>query len=320
MNVLPPARPHPEAGESLLRRLWIYQSERFPLGKTALLLVVFSAASISVSAHLAGRPVPGVWTFATAWLVSVIFFFQLRACDEYKDLEDDRLYRPERPIPSGLVNLRLILTMAAIGALVAIALTASLSTALLVPLIIVWAWLGLMTAEFFAPEWLKARPFLYLVSHMAIMPLIDVYVTGAEWLPHGTTPPQGLWLFLSLSFVNGCVLEIGRKVWAPESERTGVETYSGLLGPARATWTWAGCCLLAWCLLAGVGLAVDAPFAVAGPGLLALAVVAITATRFARAPTVAGQKRIDMLAGLWVFVCYVLAGFAPYLASWFRAS
>ena len=32
-----------------------------------------------------------------------------------------------------------------------------------------------MTAEFFVPEWLKARPFLYLVSHMAIMPFIDLY-------------------------------------------------------------------------------------------------------------------------------------------------
>ena len=34
----------------VLRRLWIYQRERFPLSRTALLLAVFSAASINVSA------------------------------------------------------------------------------------------------------------------------------------------------------------------------------------------------------------------------------------------------------------------------------
>jgi UbiA prenyltransferase family len=316
MNVAPPAARHPEAAASLGRRLWIYQAERFPLGKTVLLLLVFSASSIGVSAHLAGRPLPGIWTFAVAWAASIVFFLQLRACDEYKDFEDDRLYRPERPIPSGLVSLRLIATLAVAAGIVAVALTASISIALLLPLFAVWAWLGLMTAEFFVPEWLKARPFLYLVSHMAIMPLIDVFVTATEWLPNAGQPPQRLWLFLALSFVNGCVLEIGRKVWAPESERTGVETYSGLLGSARAAWAWAGCCLLAWFLLLGVGFAVGTPYAVALPGLIALAVVVAAAARFAGQPTLSGQKRIDLLAGLWVFVCYVLAGFAPYVASW----
>lgn len=308
---------HPAAGEGILRRLWIYQAERFPLGKTALLLAMFSAASISVSAHLAGRELPSAWTFVSTWLVAIIILFQIRACDEYKDLGDDRRFRPERPIPSGLVSLRLILLLALGAGVVAAILAASILPSLLVPLLLVWVWLGLMTVEFFAPEWLKARPFLYLVSHMAIMALIDLYVTAAEWLPHGVWPPQGLWLFLCLSFVNGCVLEIGRKTWAPESERTGVETYSALLGPTRSAFVWAGCCALAWCLLVGVGIAVGAPLVIAVPGLLALLIVAAAAFGFARSPTLAGQKRIDLLAGLWVFVCYALAGFAPYLAQRF---
>ena len=223
---------HPEAGAGLLRRLWLYQAERFPLGKTALLLAAFSAASISVSAHLAGRPLPHWGTFVAAWLVAIVFLFQLRACDELKDLGDDRLYRPERPIPSGLVSLRLILSLALLAGLLAVGLTLSVTPLLLVPLALVWLWLGLMTAEFFAPAWLKARPFVYLVSHMAIMAFIDLYLTGAEWVPHGPLPPSGMWVFLALSLVNGCVLEIGRKTWAPASERPGVETYSALIGPA----------------------------------------------------------------------------------------
>ncbi len=31
---------------------------------------------------------------------------------------------------------------------------------------------------------------------------------------------------------------------------------------------------------------------------------------FMRQPDVAGQKRIDLAAGLWVFACYVMVGLA----------
>lgn len=310
---------HPQPTASLLKRLHLYQAERFPLVKTSVLLAVFSSASISVSAQLAARPLPSPAIFATIWLVTMIFFFQMRACDEWKDLEDDRRFRPERPIPSGLVSLRLILAMAGFCCLFALGLTASVDRDLLVPLAIVWLWLGLMTFEFFVPDWLKQRPFLYLVSHMAIMPLIDLFVTAAEWLPKALGPPAGLWLFLLLSFTNGCVLEIGRKVWAPENERRGVETYSGLLGPRRAAQLWFLLCILAWILLVAVGYHVGAPLAIAMPGLLALAATGMIAHAFAKKPTPAGQKRIDTAAGLWVFACYCLAGFAPLITGWISA-
>ncbi len=305
---------HPQAGESLLRRLWLYQSERFPLGKTAILLAVFSAASISVSAHLAERALPSLWAFVGVWLVVIVIFFQMRAADEYKDLEDDTRYRPERPIPGGLVSLRLILGLGGAGVLVALGLAASVNLLLIAFLLMVWLWLGLMTAEFFVPAWLKARPALYLVSHMVIMPLVTLFITAAEWLPSGSLPP-GLWLFLALSFVNGCVLEVGRKVWAPASEREGVETYSSLLGPARAAIYWAAASAVAWLLLLGLGLALRVPLLVGVPSFIALVVVVGAAARFAITPTPKGQKLIDNLSGLWVLVCYALVGLMPFFAG-----
>ena len=62
-----------ETSSSLARRLWTYQAERFPLGKTALLVAVFSAAGISASAHFAGRPLPGWPAFALAFAVLAAF-------------------------------------------------------------------------------------------------------------------------------------------------------------------------------------------------------------------------------------------------------
>ena len=300
---------------NLLRRLWTYQAERFPLGKTALLLLVFSSASLSLSAHLAGRPLPSPWTFVAMWLAVVLVFFQMRAADEYKDFEDDARYRPERAIPRGLVSLRLILRLAAGTVPLIAALTVSVTPLLLLPLGLLWGWLGLMTLEFFAPRWLKARPFLYLISHMAIMAFIDFYVTAAEWLPHDSLPPPGIWVFVVLSCVNGCVLEFGRKIWAPQNERDGVETYSALLGPQRAVRVWLAICGFAWVLLSIVGYMAGALVVALLLGLVALVAMIAVCVNFLRNPTPKEQRRLDTAAGLWVFACYAIAGFSPFLGQ-----
>ena len=237
-----------------LSALWTYQKERFPLAKTGPLLAVFSAASICVSAELSDRPLPGWGAFAAGFAVAMLIFFQMRVCDEYKDLEDDRRYRPDRPIPRGLVSLRLIIGLGLASLPLAVLVVWLWHPPLLWLLALVWLWLAAMTAEFGAPAWLKARPVLYLLSHMMIMPLIDLLLTGMEWMP-ASSVSDGLILFLALSFVNGCVLEIGRKLWAPENEIDGVDTYSRLWGPRRAAAIWAGLVALSFVLLLGGGYA-----------------------------------------------------------------
>lgn len=296
--------------------LWTYQKERFPLAKTVPLLAVFSAASISVSAELAGRPLPGWGAFAAGFAVAMLLFFQMRVCDEYKDLEDDKRYRPDRPIPRGLISLRAVLTLG----LVSLPVTAFAAWAWYPPLLwllgVVWLWLLAMTAEFGAPRWLKARPVLYLASHMAIMPLIDLLLTAMEWLPAGT-PAFWLWLFLALSFVNGCVLEIGRKLWAPQNEIDGVDTYSGLWGPRKAALIWAACVVVSWGLLVGVGAATGVVWVAVSLGGAGAFLCLRAAAAYAAAPTIAAQKRLDTVAGLWIFACYALAGFAPLIVRMF---
>lgn len=295
----------------LAARLWIYQAERFPLGKTALLCAAFSAASVSVSAHLAGRAVPGPGVYLAAFIVTLAFFFQLRVLDEIKDAEDDARFRPERPIPRGLVRLSTIVRLGIASAALAAGSAWLIAPGQLLTLALAWGWMMLMTAEFFAPTWLKARPFAYLVSHMMVMPLIDLVVTGFEWMPHGA-PPPALWLFLLLSFANGCVLEIGRKLWAPEQERPGVETYSGLIGTRSGSVLWFGCVGAALVLLTGVGMATRAPLATCAIGIAAAAFVVRAGLRYRERPTPETAAGVESAAGLWVFACYAAAGFAPF--------
>ena len=110
----------------------------------------------------------------------------------------------------------------------------------LVPILIgVWAYIGLMTKEFFVKDWLIRKPSVYLLSHMLVMPLIAFYVSTFDWLCDWCEIPAGLGWLLLLSFCCGLVLELGRKIKVPASERTGVETYSGLWGSDIAVILWA---------------------------------------------------------------------------------
>lgn len=295
---------------TLAQRLWIYQTERFPLVKTVPLLACFSAASITLSAVLSDRPLPGISAYIIGFLLVFILFFQLRVADEVKDGEDDAKYRPERPIPRGLVTLRLIVSLGIMTIPVGIILALLHGAGLIWLLLLTWAWLTAMTFEFGVPAWLKARPVFYLLSHMAIMPLIDLMLTGIEWLPYGSAAPA-LWLFIALSFSNGCVLEIGRKLWAPESERVGVDTYSGLWGPKRAAHIWLVFVGISAALLVGVGMATGFTFAFGIVSIGGLMVCTYAARRYATAPTAKAEKQMDTLAGLWVFGCYATAGFLP---------
>jgi len=300
--------------DGLAARLWTYQKERFPLAKTVPLLLAFSASSVTASAHLAGRGMPGMAAYAVAFLLVLGFFWQMRVADEHKDAETDRLYRPERPIPRGLVSFLEIGALAVVSVGVSVTVAVAFHPMLVVLVMAAWFWLAMMTAEFFAPKVLHASPVLYLASHMLIMPLIDLVLTACEWLPAGSMPP-GMWTFLLMSLANGCVIEFGRKVWAPANERPGVETYSGAWGIPRACEAVYGAWLLAYAALVAYGayFGMAAWFSAAGTAAGLPLLLAVHS--FETAPTPERQKRIETLSGVWVLACYALAGLLPFLGG-----
>ena len=301
---------------TILARLWIYQSERFPLKKTGPLLGVYSAASICVSAQLADRPLPGWPAFAVGFVLAMALFFQMRVCDEFKDAEDDRRYRPERPVPRGLVSLTEVLMIGILTLPLAAVSAWMWHPPVLWYLILVWVWLAAMTTEFGAPVWLKARPGLYLVSHMAIMPLINLLLTCIEWLPADRIPSK-LWVFLVLSFVNGCILEIGRKLWSPETEIAGVDTYSRLWGYRAAALVWLWCVLVSLMFMVTIGFATGVGWVTIVAGGAAIVPCGLALRTYMAAPTAKAQDRMDRVSGLWVFYCYFVVGFLPFLSGGF---
>ncbi|MEM6328466.1 MAG: UbiA family prenyltransferase, partial [Bacteroidota bacterium] len=219
---------------SLPSRLWVYQRERFPLAAHGVLSVVFAVGVACAGAALAGEA-PRLGDLVGASVLVLGLFAQLRVADEWKDHETDRKYRPERPVPRGLVTLT-ELTGVAVGiAVVQMTVAFALGWTVVVALALAWLWGSAMTAEFGVGEWLRTRPLVTMVSHGLIVPLIALAALACAvdaW------PPGAGWILAASTFA-GNVIEIGRKVRAPEDEREGVETYSAAWGPRRAGVAWA---------------------------------------------------------------------------------
>ena len=296
-------------------RFWIYQKERFPLQQYLPLVAAFTFSASGYSALSGGRTdLVGAWVMAVGIATSFGLFFLLRLFDEFKDAEDDAKYRPYRAVPRGLVTfgeLR-VLILGIIASV--IAANACVASWLLAPLALSLVYLLLMWREFFVPAWLRRHPVVYMLSHMMVMPLIDFYTSGLDWIVGGFSLPTGMFLFLALTFTNGCIIEIGRKIRSPEDEEPGVETYSALWGGVRAAVIWLILLTLTWMLALGCCYA---------RGFLAKGAVWLTPVFLgAAAPAVAflfGRKTghgIETASGVWTVAMYIFVGAVPHLFGW----
>jgi 4-hydroxybenzoate polyprenyltransferase len=300
----------------MANRWWIYQRERFPILAHAPVIAAFSLSAVCYSALLRGaHHIPGWKPCLVAFASSFLFFLQLRLADEFKDFEEDSRYRPYRAVPRGLVSLRDLAKVWVGCIVIQFALALWLAPRLIVLLLLTWTYLALMSKEFFARRWLKARPITYMVTHMAIMPLVDLYTTSCDWVPMGAArPPHGLLWFLLVSFFNGMVVEIGRKIRSPQDEEEGVETYSFLWGLRTAVVAWLAmmACTAGCAYVAALRIEFARPVFVL---LLILFCVAVGAgLYFLRGAVPKRGKLIETMAGVWSLLMYLSLGFVPMIS------
>jgi hypothetical protein len=258
---------------------------------------------------------PRLSSVLVAFVTSLIFFLQLRIADEFKDFVEDSKFRPYRPVPRGLVTLGELRAVFVAGAVIQLALALGFWPPLAILLFAVWLYLALMTKEFLVRDWLKARPLTYLWTHMLVIPLADFYATACDWMPARSPPPRGLLWFIIISFFNGVVLELGRKIRAPADEETGVETYTFLWGRPVAVSGWLGALLVsafcAWQAAAQIDFV--------GPVLVVAGVMLTVATALGVAflirPVGRRAKAFELISGLWTICMYLSLGASPLLAK-----
>lgn len=301
----------PFTGWNMRGKWWIYLQERFPLFAHGPLIMAFSLSAMSYSALLRGSDVVKPAAAPVAFVTALLFFLQLRIADEFKDAEEDARYRPYRPVPRGLVTLRELGWLGIGAAIVQLAGSLWLKPRLVLLLCLAWVYLALMSKEFFVRQWLKRRPLVYMLSHMVVIPIFDLYATACDWLVAGVTPPAGLAWFLAASYFNGIVIELGRKIRAPADEEEGVETYSVLWGQRTALLAWNTAMAIAGlCAVRGAIL-----IYFAGPVALTSGILLITAVcisfAFLHTPYLGRGRQIETFSGIWTLVLYMVLGVVP---------
>ena len=132
---------------------------------------------------------------------------------------------------------------------------------------------------------------------------------GAEGAP--APRPPGLFGFVVVSYFNGLVIEIGRKIRAPADEEAGVDTYSSLWGPRNAVRVWLGVMLTtAVCAVVAV-VPIGCALPVAVWLGVCLSIATTIAIGFLRSPLAARGKRIEVFAGIWTIGMYLSIGALP---------
>jgi 4-hydroxybenzoate polyprenyltransferase len=225
------------------RRMWAYLSEMFPIpGRLVLAVLLYLAVALFV-ADIAGVQIAliswftalGVWSAFAPLLI-------LRLMDELKDRDIDALLFPERPLPSGRVEVRdLGVTLVAVGVLY-LGANAFVAEAFF-GAAIVMGWSLLMFKRFFMPQAHRASLPLTLMTHNPIFPLIILHLVAIGTVAAGRDFSELPWSlvapFIVMVWLPNLAWELARKIRSPEEE-TSYVTYSQILGSTGAVVTTAG--------------------------------------------------------------------------------
>jgi len=117
---------------------------------------------------------------------------------------------------------------------------------------------------------------------------------------------------LAASYLTGTVLEIGRKIRAPEDEEPGVETYSVLWGRQKAAGTWLG--TMSAAALAAYLAARDIHYTeMVASSIFPVILFSIVAVVFLLHSKTGRGQWIETMSCIWALMMYLSLGIAPAL-------
>jgi hypothetical protein len=191
-------------------RWTVYLTERFPLIPNLLIALGFTMTA----RELSGNRDSGLVPVFVAIFGGMTFLAQIRFMDEYKDYEKDCIAHPDRPLPRGLF------TRSEFATFIRIFNAGMLGIAILSGILVGWragacfaigtGYLHLMFKEFFAGQWLGARPFLYALSHQII--LVPMVAFSLECFSSGAIIHPEFGALATLLLFSFFGFEVGRKL------------------------------------------------------------------------------------------------------------
>ena len=334
-----------------IKNFKIYLNERFPLGKNSFFVLIFTLSGYIYTGLLYNskiiKPilskevnraallwdkeidkVPIIWyKLLSLFIIIFMFFFQLRITDEFKDYEEDLKYRPYRPVQRGIISLKALGKIGIATIIIQIILAHVINPKLIYFMLLVWVYMFLMTKEFFIKNWLTERILIYALSHVVIMIFITLvivkgtgYILESHFLEtlylsvekYGKNIFIGLIPLFALNYLNGIVLEIGRKTRRADEEEHGVQTYSKLWGRKKAVVVLSLLFVIEYFLvILGLAYTYKEYFFFGGLTLLVILVVSIYfMVKFLKKDL--SGKIVETVSGLWIIFSSVSLGLLPH--------
>ena len=335
-----------------IKNFKIYLNERFPLGKNSFFVLIFTLSGYIYTSLLYNSKiitpilskevnrvsllwdkeidkVPMIWyKLLPLFIIIFMFFFQLRITDEFKDYEEDLKYRPYRPVQRGVISLKTLRKIGIATVIIQIILAHIINPKLIYFMLLVWIYMFLMTKEFFIKNWLTERILIYALSHVVIMIFITlVIVKGTGYILQDYFSETlylllekyeknifiGLIPLFALNYLNGIVLEIGRKTRRTDEEEHGVQTYSKLWGRKKAVVVLSLLFVIEYFLvILGLAHTYEKYFFFGGLTLLVILIVSIYfMVKFLKKDL--SGKIVETVSGLWIIFSSMCMGLLPYL-------
>ena len=323
-----------------IKNFKIYLNERFPLGKNSIFVLIFTLSGYIYTGLLYNSKiinqifskeikVPMPWHKIVAlFIIIFMFFLQLRITDEFKDYEEDLKYRAYRPVQRGVITLKALGKIGIATVIIQIILAYIIDFKIIYFMIIVWFYMFLMAKEFFIKEWLTKRILIYALSHVVIMIFITLVIVNAtQYIVLGEA--ENIFKFVALqryrhnidialiplftlNYLNGIVLEIGRKTRRADEEEHGVQTYSKLWGKKKAAVILSLLFAVEYFLvILGLSYTYEKYFLFSGLVLLIILIISIYFMIKFLKKDLSG-KIVESVSGLWIVFSSMGLGLLPY--------
>ena len=319
-----------------IKNFKIYLNERFPLGKNSFFVLIFTLSGYIYTGLLYNTKIMYLFTnrvkivifqykIIALFIIVFMFFFQLRITDEFKDYEEDLKYRAYRPVQRGIISLKALGKIGIATVIIQIMLAHVIDPEIIYFMIFVWIYMFLMAKEFFIKKWLTKRILIYALSHVVIMVFITLVIVEATQY---IVPKNIFDVFIlqryrhniyfaliplfALNYLNGIVLEIGRKTRRADEEEHGVQTYSKLWGRKKTVIILSLLFIIEYFfVILGLAHTYEKYFFFGRLTLLVILIVSIYFMIKFLKKDLSG-KIVETVSGLWIIFSSMSLGLLPY--------
>ena len=218
----------------LFKKFVIFLSERFGLVGSPMMISLFVLSHLGlVYSH--NELYAKIYQIISLFLGVILFFVKLRFYDEIKDYELDKIINPNRPLPRGLLTIDHIKNAIKVVILFELILFSIIGLPALISMGLTIGYSLLMYKEFFIGKYIRPHLTTYATSHTVVTLFLSISIFSAISNTNFWKLDMEYFYFSLTSWLIFNIFELGRKVFQPDEEREGVESYSLVWGRWGAT-------------------------------------------------------------------------------------